>query len=515
MRPHLVHLLEAVLPATWAQLLAPTWFTFVGLAGALALALVLRAARRGGVDTGAVAAAMLGGYLAAVIAGIAVPAAIDVGEQLLRGGPVRVRWAGMTSFWGYLGGLAAIIVVLRRHGVSLAQFGDLVAAPLGAALVLARTGCFVAGCDYGTVTAVPWALRFPAGSPAWRDHVRAGLVAPERAASLPVHPAQLYEAAVGLVMIAVAIAATRLRGSRAPHGRVFLLTMATYAIGRLGVEALRGDIGRGFIGGLSSGQVFALAALAAIAGAFVALRRRAVPIAAAALLLAAASPRAARADAGDDRWLAAGLLLGASAPLNRRADQVETLAGPSLSVGLGLGRGLSLWLDLDSHGNQDATHGSIVGAAGFLIPTGRRVVLGARFGAGSTLVNFREPAFRDVAGVAVRAEAIAEYALSDRWVLWVRPISLDLLTANDLGGPILTWQLRIGVGYRHRLSPPPASPRPPPPAPPPPPHLRPYVPPSPSPTPSPSPSPSPTPSQSPSPSPTPSPVAPSPYGARP
>jgi phosphatidylglycerol:prolipoprotein diacylglycerol transferase len=189
MRPHLVHLLEAVLPATWAQLLAPTWFTFAGLAGVVALALVLRGARRRGLDVGAVATAMLAGYLAAVIAGITVPLAIDVAGQIAAGGPLRVRWAGMTSFWGYLGALGAVVIVLRRSRVSLAAFGDLVAAPLGAALVLARTGCFVAGCDYGVVTSAPWALRFPAGSPAWRDHVRAGLVAPERAASLPVHPA--------------------------------------------------------------------------------------------------------------------------------------------------------------------------------------------------------------------------------------------------------------------------------------------------------------------------------------
>ena len=38
------------------------------------------------------------------------------------------------------------------------------------ALALIRTGCFLAGCDHGKITGVAWAVRFPAGSPAWRDH---------------------------------------------------------------------------------------------------------------------------------------------------------------------------------------------------------------------------------------------------------------------------------------------------------------------------------------------------------
>jgi hypothetical protein len=332
-------------------------------------------------------------------------------------------------------------------------------------------------------------VRFPAGSPAWRDHVRAGLVAPDRDASLPVHPTQLYEAGLGAAMIAVAIWAARQPWARRAHGRIFLAVAATYAVGRLGIEVLRGDLGRGFVGALSSGQIFSLAALAAIAAALVLTRRRAVA-AVLALTAIAVVPRPA---AADEKWLEAGALLGVSAPLNRRQNQVDPLAGPSASLGLGLGHGLSLWIDLDSQSNQDATHGTALLSAGFQLPSGRSLRIGGRFGAGSTLVNFHDEVFRDVSGLTMRAEAIGEYAISDHWVVWVRPIAFDLLTANDLGGSILTWQLRAGIAFRYGIGARPApvyAPQPaPPPQPYPPGQLVPYAPPPPAPPPQPMPSP--------------------------
>jgi len=48
-------------------------------------------------------------------------------------------------------------------------------------------------------------------------------------------------------------------------GRAFLIAAAVYAIGRIVVEELRGDAGRGIYLGLSSGQIFSLLVLAAIA----------------------------------------------------------------------------------------------------------------------------------------------------------------------------------------------------------------------------------------------------------
>lgn len=510
MRPHVVAWLDQFFAHEVSLLIAPTWFTCIGLAGLVTLMLMMRRARSHAIEPGVIASVILWGYLAAVVAGIVMPMLIDAVEQYVAHGRVRVRWAGMTSFWGYLAGGAAVAVVCRRAGLGIGRLGDVAAAPLGVALVLSRLGCFLAGCDYGKVTSAPWAMRFPSGSPAWRSHVTGGLVPAERGASLPVHPTQLYEAMLGLVMIAVAVAVARLPSVRARPGATFLAMASTYAIGRFGIEELRGDLGRGFTLGLSSGQVFSLALLAVIvAGVTWASRRarRSGPIAAAIAIaiLALSAPLVAEAQPGATpgtppppsapapiepypdvpvappvaqpiaqpmtttataptmtpthrRLFEIGALFGIATPINRRRGQVAPLVGPSLSIGIGLARGAAVWIDLDSMGNDDASHGTVLASAGILGKVRRGVELGARIGLGTTLVNFDEPAFRDVAGPTVRFEALVTYDVTERWFVSVRPLSFDFLTSDNLGGPIFTWQVRGGLSYRfgprrHRAAP--------------------------------------------------------------
>ena len=539
MRPHLVSWLEGVMPSSWAALLAPTWFTGVGLAGVISLFWMLRNARRAQLDPARVASVMLWSYLAAVIAGIAVPMLIDTATHLMTRGRLSVHWAGMTSFWGYLAGFVAVLWLTRRHALPLARFADVTAAPLGAALICSRLGCFLAGCDFGKVTSGPLAMRFPSKSPAWHDHVRAGLLPPGRDASLPVHPTQLYEALLGAVMIAVAIAVSRSAWGRARAGRAFLAVAATYGVGRIGVEVLRGDAGRGLWLGLSSGQLFSLALLGAVMTALLMQARRGrdegdaggkrggaskLPrLAAAALVVlalghgerafawpapgvpgqAAAQPKPAAAPAttpgagpgqaqpqqpyaetpispydaatdpaaqppmgmqpsmqppmqpqaeaqprpGRPRF-EAGVLLGWATSINRREGQVASLAGPTLSVGLALASGLGVWLDFDSLGNDDASHGTLAISGGLMRPLAKNLEIGARLGLGFTMVNFDEPVFRDVTATNIRFEALANYQLSERWQIWIRPLSIEALQSSQLGGPITTLQFRLGVAAR-------------------------------------------------------------------
>jgi len=523
-RPHVLHWLERYMREDLADLLAPSWFTCIGFAGLVTLIAMLVLARRRGIDPGIVASAVLWSYVAAVLAGIVVPMAIDGALHLVTTGRFRLRWAGMTSFWGYLAGATAGALVCKREGLSVGRMSDLAVLPLGIALVFARVGCFLAGCDYGKVSALPWAVRFPPGSPAWRDHVRAGLISADRAASLPVHPTQLYEALLGLAIIAIAIVAGR---RRRKDGQVFLAAAATYAIGRLVIETLRGDAGRGIYAGLSSGQIFSLLVLCSIAARFVTIRRRTVTaIAATAFALAIfdvgeaaaqplaqlppqalpadpqqpvapqppqappdpqappqdpEAPPAVSPDLLSDApqtsdaapglpWRPAfstGLLAGVATPLNRRADQVPTLAGASLSVGYIPGR-FGVWLDLDRYANNDAAHTTLIASCSFLPRVTRQLTIGVRSGIGLTEVNFKDPAFRDVAGKTVRLEAVAEYAFKRHWVLWVRPLAIDMLVASELGGPITTYQFRIGAayrfGFRGRAPAPPPPELPPPPS---------------------------------------------------
>lgn len=480
MRPDVVNWLDQLMPRGVALAIAPSWFMCVGLSGLVMLIWMVLAARRRSIDTGTIANAVLWSYLAAVIAGIVVPMTIEAITVLVTTGQLRVRWAGMTSFWGDLAGFVAVAIVCRRANFSLARFGDMAAAPLGLSLAFARLGCYLGGCDYGKVTSVPWAVRFPAGSPAWKDQIRAGLLPADRLESLPVHPTQLYEAALGLAIIGVALWIARRTWAREGSGRVFLAVAATYSLGRVAIEALRGDLGRGIYAGLSSGQIFSLCVLAAIVGGLLFARRRAmVAVAAVASLLVflvgdlhpahaqpmepqpmqpqptsfaqpavAASPPAV--DAAPTTHLRVGALLGFATPVNRRADQVPALAGGTLSISWA-GPNVGIGLDFDSYGNTDASHGTLLLAGSFGGKVNPKLTIGGRFGVGATLVNFDEPAFQDVSGTTVRFEGTLEYALGTSWMLWLRPLSIDILTAAELGGPITTYQMRFGAAYRFGL----------------------------------------------------------------
>jgi phosphatidylglycerol:prolipoprotein diacylglycerol transferase len=92
---------------------------------------------------------------------------------------------------GLLFGLVVWRAVLLP-GIRLGVIGDLgaIAAQFGLAVV--RLGCLAEGCCFGTVCDLPWAIRFPPGSPAAAAQMALGLISPADTATLPVHPLQLY-----------------------------------------------------------------------------------------------------------------------------------------------------------------------------------------------------------------------------------------------------------------------------------------------------------------------------------
>lgn len=483
MRRLLVEWLAPVLGRPAAEILVPGWFAMIAAAGLVAAVWIARRARRAGEDTDAALGACGAGYLAAVTAGVAVPALYALAGGLLRGDGFQLRWAGMVSWCGYLAGGAAVVLYLRRRRtLSPLRFADLAAPALGLSLVCARLGCFLAGCDYGKVSSGLLAMRFPAHSPAWRAHVGAGWVPSWRAESLPVHPTQLYEAALGLALCVLCLIVARTAWARSQDGRVFAVMLVGYALGRIAIEALRGDAGRGFVGPLSSAQLFAAVALIAFAAACWRRGiRRAVPAVAMALLLAA-SPAAAQPGAdpepkpdpyaepkpkpqpvpiqvapepAGDAGLEAGVpevgaFLAASAPLNRRAGQVPALGGLALTATLPVSGALRAGVDLDSLANSVATHVSLLAMGTVRHAASEKLELSGRLGFGFTTVNFRDDSFTDQISTGLRAGLALDYALSPRWALSGRPVDLDLIGSPGLGGPILSWQVRVGLTYRHR-----------------------------------------------------------------
>jgi phosphatidylglycerol---prolipoprotein diacylglyceryl transferase len=155
------------------------------------------------------------------------------------GKPLSALLGGVTAYGALLGLSSSFAALARLRGARAAEALDLLAPCMGALVLFGRLGCFFAGCDFGAVSGVPWAVRFPAGSPAFADHVGRGLILAADHRSLPVHPTQLYEALLGALVALVALAAQR---RRLRPGAAFCSAAATYAAGRLIIDALRGDL---------------------------------------------------------------------------------------------------------------------------------------------------------------------------------------------------------------------------------------------------------------------------------
>jgi phosphatidylglycerol:prolipoprotein diacylglycerol transferase len=177
-------------------------------------------------------------------------------------------WEGGLVFYG--GFIAAALTAawyMRRHSMRFLPHADTLIPSVAFGHFLGRLGCFSAGCCWGEVAGshVPWAARFPPASLAYqsfatRPHPEAFL-APDRLATLPLHPVQLYEAFGELAIFLVLVLAVRPR--KRFHGQVLAVWLLLYAVLRTSVEFFRGDVERGVVAGLGVGQWTSLAIFAA------------------------------------------------------------------------------------------------------------------------------------------------------------------------------------------------------------------------------------------------------------
>jgi len=159
--------------------------------------------------------------------------------------PIRILkvWEGGLVFYGgFLGGMVGVLAFVKSRDISFWRLMDLFAPYAGLGYAIHRTfGCFMGnGCCYGKPTSLPWGVIYPSESPPYSDF---GLQ--------PVHPTQLYEAINGLIIMAVLMAYRRRNHRIGQPSGIFLII---YSILRFGIEFLRGDIVRGFMGPLSTSQ---------------------------------------------------------------------------------------------------------------------------------------------------------------------------------------------------------------------------------------------------------------------
>jgi phosphatidylglycerol:prolipoprotein diacylglycerol transferase len=183
-------------------------------------------------------------------------AADPMRELLSRGGLV---WYG-----GLIGGVTAYYLQIRKRGLPMAVMYDATAPALAVAYAVGRMGCFLVGDDYGEYTAGPFGIAFPQGSPPTSaGHLRAvGNAIPAGipdSAIVPVHPTQLYEVGLALVMFFIL---WRLARKKLHPGQLFALFMGLYAVERFLIEFVRAKEDR-FLLGLTTSQVMSVLLLIA------------------------------------------------------------------------------------------------------------------------------------------------------------------------------------------------------------------------------------------------------------
>jgi phosphatidylglycerol:prolipoprotein diacylglycerol transferase len=168
-------------------------------------------------------------------------------------------------FWGgFIGSVLASWLVIRAQKVPFWRMADVAGPGIAAGYAVGRTGCWAVGDDYGRPWTGPWAVAFPNGSPA----STAGNMATEFGIKYPpsmnpntllgVHPTQLYEVAMGLVMFGIL---WRLRGHKHSDGWLFGLYLLLAGVERFAVEFVRAKDDR-FIGPLTMAQAIALGMIA-------------------------------------------------------------------------------------------------------------------------------------------------------------------------------------------------------------------------------------------------------------
>jgi phosphatidylglycerol:prolipoprotein diacylglycerol transferase len=148
-------------------------------------------------------------------------------------------WSGGIHAGGAIAGLViSAPLVLHHYGVPLAKFADGFAPTVGIGIAIARLGCFLQGCCFGTVCRWPWGISFPPETYAHSFHQSLGIIPADAAHTAPVHPLQLYFSAAGLMLTALAL---WLHPRKRYDGQVGLMTLVAYSIGSALLELLRAD----------------------------------------------------------------------------------------------------------------------------------------------------------------------------------------------------------------------------------------------------------------------------------
>ncbi|HZI19360.1 MAG TPA: prolipoprotein diacylglyceryl transferase [Pyrinomonadaceae bacterium] len=146
--------------------------------------------------------------------------------------------SGGVWYGGFLGGLAAGLILVRKYGLPFWKTTDAFAPGVAIGQAVGRQGCFAAGCCWGEPTSLPWGVQFTEAA-----HRITGVPV-----DAPLHPTQLYESAAALVIFLFLL---WLHRRKRFDGQVLTAYAVLYGATRFAIEFVRDDP-RGDIAGLTT-----------------------------------------------------------------------------------------------------------------------------------------------------------------------------------------------------------------------------------------------------------------------
>jgi phosphatidylglycerol---prolipoprotein diacylglyceryl transferase len=159
--------------------------------------------------------------------------------------------AGGVFYGGFIGAALFAVWYVKHYRLNMWRLFDVFAPAVAIGQCIGRLGCFAAGDDYGTPTKSFLGVVFTSRYAHDLDGVPLGV---------PIHPVQLYESFLMLVIFGILIWQF---GRKRFDGQIFWLYVVLYAVARFFLEFFRGDPIRGFVfnGLLSTSQFIAILAL--------------------------------------------------------------------------------------------------------------------------------------------------------------------------------------------------------------------------------------------------------------
>lgn len=145
---------------------------------------------------------------------------------------------GLVFYGGFLAAVALCAYFLRRHRMPFLPVADASALGIPLGLGFGRIGCTAAGCCYGKLTTVPWAVVY--SDPA--------SLAP---LGVHLHPTQIYESLAGFAIFGTLYL---MRDRFRTPGMMFWTMIILYGVIRSILEIFRDDP-RGFVGPFSESQI--------------------------------------------------------------------------------------------------------------------------------------------------------------------------------------------------------------------------------------------------------------------